>query len=78
VTTRQEVENAVRNWSKIPRCDLPEWLRNPNQKNELDLAMAVLLFSEHPEVTPIYNDHDRLIGWKGIRLRDQGGQHDRM
>jgi hypothetical protein len=73
MTTKQEIESAVAEWSGTDRALLPDWLRNPSPEDQhrLNLAMAVLFSQDqqYAEVSPIYDDQDRLTGWQGIGLK---------
>jgi len=60
VTTRQQIDEAI---------SLGWYNPDPRNEHEFNLTMAVFFATEHPEVTPIYDDHDVLVGWKGIRLK---------
>ena len=69
MTHRDQIESAIREWGGRDRAELPKHLLNPQSEYEFDIAMAVCLHDEHPEVTPIYDDLGNLTGWRGITLR---------
>jgi hypothetical protein len=69
VTHRDQIESAIREWGGRDRAELPKHLLNPQSEYEFDIAMAVCLNDQHPEVTPVYDDFGNLTGWRGIILR---------
>jgi hypothetical protein len=69
MTHRDQIESAIREWGGRDGAELPKHLRNPQSGYEFDIAMAVGLHAQHPEVTPIYDEGGNLTGWRGIELR---------
>jgi hypothetical protein len=69
MTHRDQIESAIRERGGSDRAELPKHLLNPQSEYDFDIAMAVWLHDQHPEVTPVYDDVGNLTGWRGIRLR---------
>lgn len=68
MTTRQEVDEALRKFAAIPRHLLPRWLLSPKTEDEFAIAI-VLATKDKPGVSPVYDENDELIAFKGIGLK---------
>lgn len=69
MTTRAQIERVIEQYAKVPREQLPGWMKSPDTVEEFDLAISVEFAVDMPQVTPVYNEADVLVGWSGVRMR---------
>lgn len=74
-THRDQIEAVIRDHGQSERRQLPDYLRNPTNAHEFDLAMALLMHDmrrrEGFDGGPIYDADGLLTGWRGIKLREE-------
>jgi hypothetical protein len=70
--TRADIEEAVQRYSDKPREHVPARYRDPRNERDFSIGLAITLASMpgYGDAGPIYDEHDVLSGWRGIKLRD--------
>jgi hypothetical protein len=74
--TRTEINTAVQRYSGEPREHIPTKYRDPKNERDFSIGLAILLASspEWRDVSPMYDEQDNLIGWRGIAVKNKGSE----
>lgn len=68
MTTKTDIDEALRLYGDLPRHQVPKRYRDPQNEDDFNISLALIL-SKEPNQGPTYDEAGILTGWYGIRLK---------